>query len=155
MSIKITITSLELELNKRDIKKALRKGAGLVAREAKREIIQTAGTGITRGKHTASSPGQPPANLSGELARDLKAKSGKGLSAVVSDTAWYALALEKSSKGGGGRKGQRNRRRRGQVETQTPRVQEARPFLEPALEHERDAIIKLVADAASIGMKKK
>ena len=139
----VRVTSAGLVVNqKKKLRATMRKAGAEVASVAKSMIRNSARSGRTyrgsSGSYTASSPGQPPANLSGTLVRSIAVrpfKSGEGV--AVRARVFYALFLEKGAKGGGGRS-KRSRNRRGAPVT--ARVLLARPFLETALESRASSI---------------
>jgi hypothetical protein len=141
-----------LTINPREKKRALRAAGNQVARLTRRKLA-LAGTGAKRGSHVASAPGQPPAKLTGALARSIGVKvfrSGDGV--AIRARRFYALFLEAGARGGigsgkAGVKGKRNTRR-AVVGT---REVEPRPFLSAAMdelsgdalgERLRDAIVR-------------
>ncbi len=138
----VRVTSAGLVVNqKKKLRATMRKAGAEVASVAKSMIRNSARSGRTyrgsSGSYTASSPGQPPANLSGTLVRSIAVrpfKSGEGV--AVRARIFYALFLEKGAKGGG--KSKRSRNRRGAPVT--ARVLLARPFLETALDSRASSI---------------
>ena len=109
--------------------KAIKMASYLVQAHARKAILRDAHTGIIYGKHQASAPGESPANDTGNLARNIAVLSDEtsGVAYVLS-RAPYSAALEY-----GAIKGNRHLL--------------PRPFMRPALELNREAIRKLIADA--------
>lgn len=132
----VRVTSAGLVTNEKRKLRALMRAAGSeVAAVARANLRRAAGNGRVYwskdGRRAASASGQPPAALSGQLAKSIKVypyKSGEGV--AVRARMFYALFLEKGAVGGGGRKGSRNRRGK----PQTQRVLLPRPFLTTALD---------------------
>jgi alkaline phosphatase len=144
MKLEIKIPAYTLMYEKTDLKKTIRAAAQEVAAEARRLI---------RGQTPPSQPGQPPANRTGNLAREIAVRTGRdtetGVSMKITDSAKYATALETGAKGGGGIKGNRNKRGK----PSTIRVLEARPFLETALKNKSDSISSRVEASLKNGIK--
>lgn len=92
----IGIQKFELLIDKKDLRKALRKVGNQVKHTAKGLILE-AGTGKKYGKHTASLPGMAPASLTGTLANSMKVSVRKE-TVRISDVAYYALFLEAGTK---------------------------------------------------------
>lgn len=142
-----------LAFDKKLTHKTLRAAASEIAAVARRKVRRAVGTGRVYysrgGRHVASAPGEPPVNLSGDLANSIKVrplKTGDGM--IIKDTEFYALFLEVGAKGGVGSgkkgvKGRRNPRKRGLAITPSPvgtRVLLPRPFLSAALQERQDSI---------------
>lgn len=165
IQLNVRVTSAGLLVNsKKNLRAIMRKAGTEVAAAAKKEIRgATAGGrtyrgsggnpyrgGYRSGPYTASSPGRPPANITGTLLRSIAVrpfKSGEGV--AVRARVFYALFLQVGAKGGG--KGKASRNRRGKATS--ARVLVARPFLSTALDSRsaslgtriRDAIVSDIA----------
>jgi HK97 gp10 family phage protein len=96
--------SVHLRINKAEFLKLLddanaitEEAADKMAKEMKKSILSGAKSGrqyyINGARHTASSPGQAPANVSGELVRSIKVSKDKN-KATVSISKNYAVFLE-------------------------------------------------------------
>lgn len=149
LNVRVTSTGL-VENGKRKLRATMRRAGAEVASVARSELRRAKASGRTyyvKGGafHVASAPGEPPATLSGTLARSLKVypfKSGEGV--AVRARAFYALFLERGAKGGGGRK-KAGRNRRGKPTT--ARVLLPRPFLTKALDSRADSISRRIRAA--------
>jgi HK97 gp10 family phage protein len=110
-------------------KKAIKRVALAIAADAVRSIQRGPKTGREYGKHRASSPGEPPASDTGNLARSVTVSdlTGEG-EAVISVRAPYAAALEFGTDDG--------------------KILE-RPFLRPAVERHKDELIEALKEAIS------
>lgn len=132
-------------------KKLLRRILG----QAGRTIAQTARSLIRSGSgnrpHITSTPGGPPMSLTGALAASLKVRV-KGDRVSVRDTQFYAKFLETGAKGGGGKKGSANKRKRGQNLPQTQRVLLPRPFVSVAADREMPDLQQQISKALAQGI---
>ena len=137
--LKLTITNWGgVALDKRELAKLMRAAGNDIRGKTARLINQSNGGGRQYGSHRASSPGSPPARVSGDLRASLKTfvfKSGEGF--AVRARQFYALFLEAGAKGGGnpGRSAARpvNRRTGRHMRAKgvyTTRVLDPRPFLD-------------------------
>jgi hypothetical protein len=144
MKVKIDIPEYTLKYDKSFLKQVMG-GAGNRVKKTTVELIRdSAGSGIMRNGHVASAPNEAPANFTGNLAKSLKVKVARdGTSVSVVDTAKYALSLESGSRGGGGKKGNRNRRDM----PSTTRVMAPRPYLSTALDKNIESITKDIQDS--------
>ena len=101
--LKLTVTNWgEVALDKRELTKLMRAAGNDIKNKTGRLINQSNGGGRQYGAHRASSPGSPPARVSGDLRSSLKTfvfKSGEGF--AVRARQFYALFLEAGAKGGG------------------------------------------------------
>lgn len=159
-----------LSFDKRRTRAVLMKAGREVAADARRLVRRSQGGGrvyygsegskyrpLMRGRHTASLPGQPPANWTGALAgsigvRPIRKPDVDGV--VIRDTIFYALFLEAGAHGGiasgrGGRKGKRNPKRWQQrgFKPVGSRVLLPRPFLSTARDRRQDALAARVKAA--------
>lgn len=139
--IYVSVPSVHLIHDLKATRAVLRKVANAAARDARAAARRKSGGGRAyyyNGKLIqASAPGEAPVRRSGQLAGNIRVRSGRGksLSMIISDKAFYAKMIETGSVGGGGRKGNRNKRKRGEVtQASSGRVQAARPFLSTAVE---------------------
>ena len=166
-----------MKLETKGINRIMRSAGQEVAALAKRKVRSSIGGGriyynsggnkyhpYQKGRYTASSGGQSPVNLTGDLVKEIgveQLKSAKIGVAVVS-RAYYSSALENGSSGGvgsgkAGVKGLRNTwSRRGGVRKKThnvgKRVLKPRPYMAPALEERRGSIETRVKDAVAKGV---
>jgi hypothetical protein len=115
MTITVNAETFLIVADRKDVTKLLREIGKDVTNIARNEIMSSTG-GKKRGAHTASLPGQAPANLTGKLAASFKTSVRKN-SVKVTDTAYYAVMLEGGAKNVG--------RNSGTIEP--------RPFLSSAL----------------------
>lgn len=132
--VEIIVPSVHMVYDPKETRKALRAMANKAAQIARRATRNRSGSGRRyryNGKSiTASAPGQAPIQRTGTLSRSIRVRSGKRLAVFLQDRAYYATMMETGSEGGGGRKGNTNRKNhRG-----TRRVQAPRPFLQTAAE---------------------
>ena len=72
---------------------ALVRGGNMIAASAKKEILRGVHSGKKYGRHTASAPGESPANDLGNLARNIRVLRDNGVVWVMSG-AKYSAALE-------------------------------------------------------------
>lgn len=157
VNLQITISNgAELFYGKKHLKALMRKVGGEIAALARALVRRSSGTGRTYrgsggsryrpykpGHYQASSPGQPPVSVTGQLAQSIKVRpfrSGEGV--AIRDTMFYALFLEKGAQGGGRKGGLR-----GKAGARTGRVLLPRPFLTAALD-QREASISTRVKAA-------
>lgn len=91
---------IELKINKAELNKIINQAENLVydssvymAEEMKKSIASGTKSGRRYGSHTASAPGQAPANWTGKLLSSIRVQKTKGV-AFVSVTAKYAEFLE-------------------------------------------------------------
>lgn len=152
MHLTIVVPSnFALTYSKKKLRAALRQAGAEVASVARAMIRSTQGGGrsydIRRNGglelHQASAPGQPPASLTGALARSIRVRpyrSGDGVS--IRETEFYGKFLETGARGGG--PGRRNRRiRQAGLTTVFPvgtRILEPRPYLSAALAQREGSI---------------
>jgi HK97 gp10 family phage protein len=108
------------------IKQAVLAGALMVESDAKLSIMHGAPTGHVYGKHVASAPGEAPATDTGMLASSIGHDvSDDGMTVEIGSALDYATDLEYGTKN-----------------------MEARPFLEPALDKNRAAILARIQKGA-------
>jgi hypothetical protein len=162
--LKVTVSSGAFVVEKKLLRKVLRQEGNKVAATARMLLRSKAGGGRVYGRHQASAPGEPPALLSGKLARSIVVrmfKSGEGV--AIRSREFYALFLEKGAKGGGNVRGgakftlksRLKKRLKGEgVLRQTAsskrlstRVLEPRPFLDVALDRNQAQIGPRLRDA--------
>ena len=155
--LQIVVPAYAFTVDKSALRRTLRSAGAEVASVA-RSLIR---------KSQKSAPGQPPVNRTGNLASHLVVKvSKRGDSVSIKDTAQsatgsgapYALFLEDGAKGGGGKKGNRNIRKRinGKsvlVSAVGTRVLLPHPFLSVALDQRESSIAQRVQDAVVSGVK--
>lgn len=155
----------QLVFDKKQVKAALRSAGTEIAAFTRSLLNNSRGTG----KRGASLPGQPPARLSGNLARSIKVKMfRRGIGVVVKATTRYAAALEKGAKGGGGSTKPDNIRKAGtraygrygkilganrMITTNKTRRLLARPYLSVVLEERASSIEARLKDAVLKGIK--
>ncbi len=145
----VTVSSYELEFNKKHLRKVLSQAGKEIAATAKGLLAQP-GTGRKYGNHIASAPGQPPAAKSGKLASSLTTAIARGGEAVrITDLSYYALALEGGSQGGGGGKksksiGRSHQKGGSKGKPMTARAMAPRPFLSKAVEQDWPDIAKRI-----------
>lgn len=135
-SIKVTDNDFRFKTDKKFITAALRKEGTNIARDARQLIRKAAAGGRVYRDHVSSVPNNPPASLSGLLARSISVRNRKlknGLSVAIRDKARYALALETGSKGGGPGGKRLGSHRKGKSQSVGIREQAPRPFLSMAL----------------------
>lgn len=128
----IKVRGAKLEFDKKAVRAALRGAGALVAKEARRLVKPSKGSG------SVSAPGDVPVSQTGTLARRIKVRPGKGrrqLRVIVRGEAWYALPLETGAKGPGRRR------------------LEPRPLLTTALNNRRSEIHRRVTAAINQGIK--
>ena len=136
----VTIPALHLAYDLKETRAALRKVAQAAARDARKAASRSSGGGRTYSmggrRYTASAPGEAPVKRTGALAKSIRARAGgrKKLSARVVAGAYYSTMMEVGSDGGGGRKGNTNRKGR----NSTRRTQAPRPFIQNAVEGKMD-----------------
>jgi hypothetical protein len=155
-----------LLIDKKDLRKALRKVGNQVKANA-RQLILAPKTGVqyssasgwnraTSRRHTASAPGEAPASKTGLLASSMKVTLKKD-TITVTDAAWYAVALEAGATGGGrgkgGKSGKSIRLTGGRRSATTDRIIAPRPYLSTALE-QTDVESVLVASLNTIIQKR-
>ena len=146
INLKIKVPSVAVTYDKKHTKQVMRAAATEVANVARRLIRTGQASGRTYGSHTASAPGAPPASQTGKLAASIRTNVKEQRNTIVAritDVEFYAKFLETGATGGGGRKGNRNKR--GKPSTQ--RVLAARPFLSAALDSRRASIADRIKDA--------
>lgn len=152
IGLRITVPAAVLELDKPALRKALRAVGRMVAKAAR---------GLIRGTK-ASKPGEPPANRTGNLARNLQVRMGRGGQSVRiiskaqdGSEAYYGRFLETGAVGGGGKAKTRNKRtkRGGLYNISSKRVLKPRPFLSAALEQQQGAIDARLAEALGRGVR--
>lgn len=152
--LEIEVPSYVLEYEKKLLRKVLLAAGKEIAATAK-GLLTKAGSGRKYGKHTASSPGQPPSTRSGTLAKGFNVTVGRyGDAVTIRDIAYYAKALEGGSRGGGGGKNSasigRSHKRGGAKGTpQTVRMMAPRPFLSLAVKQDWAGIAKRIKDSVS------
>lgn len=167
----VTVSPGRLILDKKLLRATLRGAGNEVASLARSLVRKSAGSGNQYGRHRASAPGQPPASLSGVLARSIKVRvyrSGDGVS--IRDTAFYAKMLEAGAHGGGGntrnranilQAGEKNRRgrvlrgknRMKRSAVSKTRLLEPRPFLTTALAMRQASIGVRIVTSVNQGLK--
>ncbi|QHC36457.1 HK97 gp10 family phage protein [Komagataeibacter xylinus] len=163
-NIQIQISAYAPVFSKKLLRKNLRTAGQEVAAAARRNIRSTIGGGriyygaggsikyrggANPGKYRASAPGQSPVNVTGTLARSIKARLLKGKNRdveAITDSAFYAKFLEVGAKGG--KPGGRNKRSRSQLYVSSQRVLAPRQFLSRALAERASSIERRMADAA-------
>jgi hypothetical protein len=156
--LKVRVTSSGLVYNsKKALRSTMRRAGAEVKAAAVRKIKRSAGAGRIYyvrgsggsgglGRYQASAPGQSPTSVTGKLAANIKVypfKDGEGV--AIRDRQFYALFLENGAKGGGGKKGNRNRRGR----PSSVRQLLPRPFLTAALAEREASISKRIYAAVS------
>ena len=110
-------------------KKAIKRVALSIAADAVRSIQRGPKTGRVYGKHRASSPGEPPASDTGNLARSVTvSEMTDDGDAVITVRAPYAATLEFGTKDG---------------------TIAERPFLRPAVERHKQELIDALKEAIS------
>lgn len=133
-SVYISVPHLTLKFNKKNLTTAMRN----IGQEEVKKVKALLGKKLGAG-HT-STPGNPPANVTGLLARSVKSRVGKdGMSVMIYDSAFYSKFLETGATGGGGKltgiainkAGVRRQRRQRNIRgvAQTTRVLLPRPFI--------------------------
>lgn len=163
-NIQVEISAYAPEFSKKNLRRNLQIAGQEVAATARRLIRSSVGGGrlyyggggsikyrggSSPGKHRASSPGQAPVNVTGTLARSIRARLLKGKNRdveAIRDAAFYAKFLEAGAKGG--KPGGRNRRSRSRLYVSSSRVLAPRPFLSEALAERAPGIERRLADAA-------
>lgn len=108
----------------------LAEGAELVARDAINSIETGSRTGRMYGDHQASAPGEPPANLTGELAESIHSVRRGSMSYTVEADAKHGLPLELGTSN-----------------------MEARPFMGPALQRNKLRIKNMINSAVKTAVK--
>lgn len=155
--LQIVVPTYAFFSDKAALRKTLRSAGAEVAAVA-RSLIR---------KSQQSTPGMPPVNRTGNLASHLVVKVARsGTSVSIADTARsatgsgapYALFLEDGAKGGGGKKGSRNVRKRinGKsvlVSVSGSRVALPHPFLSTALDQRESSVAQRVQEAVVSGIK--
>lgn len=173
IGLKVTVAAAHLEVDKRALRRVIR-AAGAEIRNTARQMVSGAGSGrvyrgpggsaasyrggYVKGRFQASSPGSPPARVTGTLARSFKLslfRSGEGV--AIRDTAFYALFLQAGAKGGGrsfrtGHSGARHYLRGGAAVGKN-RVLEPRPFLSRALEQRGASLTERIGRALAAGVR--
>ncbi|MCE2576030.1 hypothetical protein [Komagataeibacter sp. FNDCR2] len=163
-NIQVEISAYAPEYSKKNLRRNLRTAGQEVAASARRIIRSSVGGGriyyggggsikyrggSSPGKYRASGPGQAPVNVTGTLARSIKARLLKGKDRdveAIRDAAFYAKFLEVGAKGG--KPGARNKRGRSQLYVSSSRVLAPRQFLSRALAERAPSIRRRLADAA-------
>ncbi len=170
--MKVAVQAGHLEVDKRHVRRVIR-AAGAEVKAVARKLVSQQGSGrlyrgpggsaakyrggYKKGSYRASAPGQPPARVTGTLARDFVVRvfrSGEGV--AIRDTAFYALFLEAGAQGGGRhfRSGNGKRHyRRGGSGIGKMRVLAPRPFLTRALEQRGPTIGPRIQQALAEGVK--
>ena len=154
--LRVTVSSGAFVVEKKLLRKVLRQEGNKVAATARMLLRSKAGGGRVYGRHQASAPGEPPALLSGKLARSIVVrmfKSGEGV--AIRSREFYALFLEKGAKGGGNVRGgakfkvatSGRRRQTASSKRLSMRVLEPRPFLDVALDRNQAQIGPRLRDA--------
>jgi len=119
---KLTITYNRLDELSNRMHAAVREIVHTTAKHVGQDVVFEIGsdkTGITYGLHRASSPGEPPADFTGDLLDDMKVRMvGPTMAEVSFPRAYYALFLEYGTA-----------------------KMAARPFLHPSMEAERPRFI--------------
>lgn len=163
--LKLRVTSWgDVALDKSGVRKLMRAAGNDVKNKTARLINQSQGGGKMyfgpAGRYRASSPGAPPARVSGDLRASLKTyvfKTGEGF--AVRARQFYALFLETGAKGGGNpgaravrpvnRRTGRHMRAKG---VYTRRVLEPRPFLDRVMAEQAKELDRRVRAALAAGM---
>jgi len=160
--LKLTVTSWgQVLLDKRELSKLMRSAGNDVKTKTARLINKSQGTGHTywskAGSYRASTPGQPPVRVSGNLRGSLRTyvyKTGEGF--AVRARQFYALFLEAGATGGGnpGKRAvkpinRRTGRRMRAKGVYTRRVLEPRPFLDAVMDQEHAEIDRRIRLALS------
>ncbi|CCG42181.1 HK97-gp10 family putative phage morphogenesis protein [Magnetospirillum molischianum] len=124
-----------IDFDRRKVRRAIRIGARLVQREARRMVNVRAGTGRSYRVwgdmlHRASAAGSPPAKVSGALQRSLDTRMApSGFAAFVGPNLSKAFYARFLAAGTG--------------------AMQPRPFVDTALDRHRSAIRRLLEDALS------
>lgn len=146
---------------KKNLRAALRQAGQDVAKTARALVRNAGGSGAYHNGHYASAVGEPPASLSGELARSITARTwsrGGELGVTVKDSVYYAKFLETGAEGGGpgSHNTKANPKRKTRKVVRGKRVLEPRPFISRALDAKRSDIDERlkVAVLADIEFKK-
>lgn len=148
LSLRISLPSASFQFDKKPMRQAMRQAATEEVRRVK-SVLRNTGGGRTYGHHTAAAPGMPPASLTGQLLRGVKARVTKnGLGFTLYDRQPYAVMQEAGSSGGGGRRGSRNRRGK----PVTKRLQPAHPFISAILKQDFSKIQKRMVAAINQGI---
>jgi hypothetical protein len=135
--------------------KALQK----VMMAAGREVAAQARTLIARKlpknskqRHVVSQAGSPPNSITGTLRKSITVRAFRKpkIGARVVDTAFYAKFLEVGAKGGGGRKG--NKRKKKTAPPAGVRVLQPHPFISTAMSMKRSSIDKRVKGVVRDGL---
>lgn len=151
--ITIDISGGTLVSDRKSLRKALRQAGQEVANFARAAIRGGGGKGKD---HKVSEPGQPPANLSGTLARSIKVRLLRGDGVRIVDTAPYALSLEVGAVGSGSDSRTRVHRKRTWEErvaaSDTKRRLLPRPFLSTALDQQENSISDRIRQAVLDGI---
>jgi hypothetical protein len=141
----ITVPAKVFALDKKAMRANLKQAGNQIVARVRTDLNNT-GSGKKYGKHQASAAGSPPSSDTGQLAKKVKAKVGRGGDTIVISEPYYAKFLEFGAEGGGGKQtgiaasGKQLRQRNKRGKPQTTRVLAARPFLYPAAEKEMDSI---------------
>jgi hypothetical protein len=134
----IDVPAYKVTYEKKETAKVLRQAASEVAKGIRRLI---------RGKGVQpSAPGEPPISKSGKLASSIKVSvttRNDQVTARIRDVAFYATMLEKGAIGGGGKKGQRNKRGK----PSTRRVLQPRPFMYRVLDEKASSLTERMQEA--------
>lgn len=136
MALVLKLDETKLSLNKSALRKELRSIAKDIKNRTQQLIRSSIATGEKRGKHTASAPGQAPANQTGFLASSIT-YSVKRDSVIIRDNSYYSLFLEAgASKTGKSQKG----------------IIKPRPFLSRVLEEMEPEIKERLSKAINEGI---
>jgi hypothetical protein len=160
--LKLTVTNWGgVMLDTREVKKLMRAAGNDVRTKTARLINKSQGGGhfysSPAGRYRASTPGDPPVRVSGNLRTSLKTyvyKTGEGF--AVRARQFYALFLEAGARGGGNPGGRavkpinrRTGRRMRAKGVYTKRVLEPRPFLDRVMQQEGPELDRRVRLALS------
>lgn len=170
MRLSVTVNAGRLEFDKRLVRRTLVAAGREVMRAARALIANSAPAGrlyrgpggsaaryrggYRKGSYRASAPGQPPARVTGTLARGLVVRpfhSGEGV--AIRDRAFYSTFLEGGASGGGRIKKRGGRRVRGRSGVGKSRELAPRPFLSVALANREASIAGRIAESVNRGIK--
>lgn len=115
------------------------KAAMILQKRAREKVMKGPKSGKRYGRHTASAPGEAPANETGNLQRSITvvaAKAGPNPEARVVVNAEYAKALEYGTKKAG--------------KSRNVKIEE-RPFIRPSIKEMSDAMNKAIQDEVAKG----
>ncbi|GAN84040.1 hypothetical protein [Novacetimonas hansenii] len=134
--MQIQVNEVMLKINMKPLRKELR----IIAKEVKAKVQtllrNSVPSGVKRGSHTASAPGEVPSLMNGLLAKAITYKIKKN-KITITDGAYYALFLSAGAKNTG----------KSHKGTILPR-----PFMSVVLDEMKDEIEKRITNAVMNGI---